>query len=261
MDRSTKRLTLFSWGYYGWGNATRQLVKAVDAVEASRGFAPPLFVDIRIQRSVRAKGFNGGAFEKLVGSNRYRWMKLLGNRRIVNRKGAFIQIAEPKAAGELLELAAETANEGRRIIFYCSCEWPKWNGHVNCHRQTVASLLIRRARNAGIPANVIEWPGGRPERIELDVKSDAFRKIERGQLSIPLGTRVDLARMAGFGIASIDKLRCGSDAIHRVVGPAAWKSGKWVLPVLPEFDAENLADLRRQIARFRRATGLEPQVT
>jgi hypothetical protein len=46
--------TLFTWGYYGWGNATPQLVEAVDAVEHSRGFAPPLFVDIRIRRSVRA---------------------------------------------------------------------------------------------------------------------------------------------------------------------------------------------------------------
>lgn len=256
-----KRLTIFSWGYYGWGNATLQLVKAVDAVEASRGFAPPLFVDIRIQRSVRAKGFNGGAFEKLVGLDRYRWMKSLGNKRIVSRKGAFIQIAEPKAAAELLELAAEVADEGGRIIFFCGCEWPKWDGHVNCHRQTVANLLIRRARNADIPANVIEWPGGRPERIQLNMKPDVFRKIERGQSSIPLGTRVDLARTAGLGIASIATLRCGQETIHRVVRPAAWKSGKWVLPMLSEFDAENFADLRREIVRFRRATGLEPQVT
>jgi len=44
------RLTLFSFGYYGWGNHTRDLVEAVDTVEASRGFAPPTFVDIRIRR-------------------------------------------------------------------------------------------------------------------------------------------------------------------------------------------------------------------
>jgi hypothetical protein len=39
-------ITLFSWGYWGWGNVTRQFVEAVDAAEASRGFAPPLFVDV-----------------------------------------------------------------------------------------------------------------------------------------------------------------------------------------------------------------------
>ena len=54
--------TLFTWGYYGWGNATSQLVEMVDAVERARGFAPPMFVDIRIRRAVRAKGFQGDAF-------------------------------------------------------------------------------------------------------------------------------------------------------------------------------------------------------
>jgi hypothetical protein len=36
--------TLFTWGYYGWGNHTPDLVKAVDAVETNRGFQPPMFV-------------------------------------------------------------------------------------------------------------------------------------------------------------------------------------------------------------------------
>lgn len=49
--------TIFTWGYYGWGNHTPQLLDAVDAVETSRGFEPPMFVDIRIRRTVRAKGF------------------------------------------------------------------------------------------------------------------------------------------------------------------------------------------------------------
>lgn len=68
---------LFSWGYYGWGNHTDRLVEAVDAVEESRGFRPPVFVDIRIRRSVRAVGFNGTRFEKLLGPERHRWMPSL----------------------------------------------------------------------------------------------------------------------------------------------------------------------------------------
>ena len=60
-----KRLTLFTWGYYGWGNATEQFIESVDAVETSRGFKPPVFVDVRIQRSGRAEGFKGAAFENL----------------------------------------------------------------------------------------------------------------------------------------------------------------------------------------------------
>ena len=66
------KTTIFTWGYYDWGNHTLQLV---EAIERSRGFEPPLFVDIRIRRTVRAKGFQGNAFEKLLGQDRHRWMK------------------------------------------------------------------------------------------------------------------------------------------------------------------------------------------
>jgi hypothetical protein len=51
--------TIFTWGCDGWGNHTADLAEAVDAVETSRGFQPPIFVDIRIERSVRAAGFTG----------------------------------------------------------------------------------------------------------------------------------------------------------------------------------------------------------
>jgi len=49
--------TLFSWGYWGWGNATGQLVEATNAAEHARGFKPPIFVDIRLRRQGRAQGF------------------------------------------------------------------------------------------------------------------------------------------------------------------------------------------------------------
>jgi hypothetical protein len=110
-------LTLFSFGYYGWGNATPKLVELVDAVERGRGFAPPVFVDIRIRRSVRAVGFNGSAFENLLGADRHRWMSALGNRHILTREGPFIQIARPDAAYELLDLAVDLADRGRRLLF------------------------------------------------------------------------------------------------------------------------------------------------
>jgi hypothetical protein len=114
---ATKPITLFSFGYWGWGSATRQLVKAMDAVEKSRGFDPPLFVDIRISRSVRAKGFNGTAFEKIVGQDRYVWMEGLGNRAIQTGIGR-IDIKDPSAAESLLVLAAENARRPRRVIFF-----------------------------------------------------------------------------------------------------------------------------------------------
>src|ERR1700722_15415424 len=101
--------TIFTWGYYGWGNATPSLVEAVDAVESSRGFEPPIFIDIRIRRTVRAQGFQGNHFETLLGPSRHRWMKGLGNKFIVNRTGPSVQIADPKAADDLLDFALEAA--------------------------------------------------------------------------------------------------------------------------------------------------------
>src|SRR5579883_3229098 len=85
-------LTMFTWGYDGWGSSTRQLKEAVDAVEQERGFDPPLFVDLRISRSVRAEGFRENAFEKAVGRGRYQWMPSLGNKRLTRRTGPRIQI-------------------------------------------------------------------------------------------------------------------------------------------------------------------------
>jgi hypothetical protein len=36
------KITIFTWGYYGWGNHTPEFVEAVDAVERSRGLKPPM---------------------------------------------------------------------------------------------------------------------------------------------------------------------------------------------------------------------------
>ena len=35
-----KRITLFSWGYWGWGNSVNKFIEATDAVEAARGYSP-----------------------------------------------------------------------------------------------------------------------------------------------------------------------------------------------------------------------------
>ena len=78
-------LTMFSWGYWGWGNATKQLVESVDLAEKRRGFRPPIFVEIRILRQGRAKGFVGSVFRDLVGASRYRWMPDLGNLAVAQR--------------------------------------------------------------------------------------------------------------------------------------------------------------------------------
>src|SRR5262245_20099758 len=102
------RLSTFTWGFWGWGAATRQLVQAVDLAETGRGFAPPVFVDIRYRRTGRAPGFKGPAFEDLLGWRRYRWIPTLGNSSIGT--GRAPRIACPAAANQLLDLALDAAD-------------------------------------------------------------------------------------------------------------------------------------------------------
>jgi len=123
-----RMLTLFTWGYWGWGNATHELIRAVDATERRRGFKPPIFFDIRVSRSVRATGFQGSAFEQVLPRGRYRWFPRLGNERVTSHE-AGCKIAEPFAAKILLEEALNHAGDNRRIIFFCACEFPRF-----CHR-------------------------------------------------------------------------------------------------------------------------------
>jgi hypothetical protein len=104
-------------------------VRAVDAVEASRGFEPPFFADIRIHRSVRAVGFRGPAFGRLLGEERYRWMKALGNTSKVTGRGHH-EIADPKAAESLLDLALRAAERRQRVIFFAAASWPAGKGRT-----------------------------------------------------------------------------------------------------------------------------------
>jgi hypothetical protein len=252
-------VTLFTWGYYGWGNHTPNLVEAVDAVETSRGFQPPLFVDIRIRRSVRAAGFTGTAFEKLLGEKRHLWMKSLGNKAIVTGTGPLIQIADPSAADELLCLSIELARHKQRLIFFCSCQWPRMEGEISCHRATVAALVLEAAKRRGIHVKVVEWPGGEPQRIELEVQPKDFAAVRKGRLSVPLGPRFDLAEHAGLPWCSIATLRSGDETLHRVVGPAICQTTGWALPVLWRAGdpTAGLKEHEQETGKLRRAWGLE----
>ncbi len=253
-------VTVFTWGYYGWGNHTRRLVEAVDAVEASRGFQPPLFVDIRIRRSVRAAGFTGPAFEKLLGQDRHRWMKSLGNKFIETRTGKPIQIAQPQAADELLDLAIESGTHKRRLLFFGSCQWAKSGGKIACHRCTVAGLVLKAARRRRVATEVVEWPGGAPKRIELDVSAAHFAAVRKGRMTVPLGTSVDLATVAGLPWCSVATLHAGGETIRRLVGPVVRIGGGWALPVLFFFfdpDA-TLNEYETEAVKLRKSWGLEP---
>jgi hypothetical protein len=251
-------ITIFTWGYYGWGSHTPQLVAAVDAVETSRGFEPPFFVDIRIRRNVRAAGFTGNAFEKLLGETRHRWMKSLGNQSIVTRTGPDIQIADPAAADELLDLAINTAQRKQRLLFFCGCQWPRFEGEIACHRTTVAELMLKAARKCREQVEIVEWPGGAPKQIELAVTSLLFAAIRKGRMTVPLGNQVNLVEIAGLPGGSIAVIRSDGEKLYRVVGPAISQKDGWALPVLLYFPdpATGLSEYEQEADKLRRGWGL-----
>ena len=250
-------ITLFSFGYWGWGNAVPQLVEAIDAVEKSRGFAPPIFADIRISRSVRAAGFDGNAFEKVVGAARYRWMDSLGNLAI--KTGGEMRIKDPAAAGALLNLAQDASTSKQRVIYYCACPTP-----CHCHRYVVSKLVLEVAKTRAQPVEIVEWPGGEPAatEIEIPLPRAAFDKVRRGATSVPLPTSVDLAKMAAVPWYSLLLVRPeGEDAVptwRLVTGPARYRKANWYLPVHGALDEMAPEAMRAEVMRAREDQGYQP---
>lgn len=267
IDRASSgnSITLFSWGYWGWGNATDKQVKAIDAVETNRGYKEPLFVDTRISRSVRAKGFTGDAFKQTVGESRYRWMPDLGNERVLQNAGPAIQIKNPKAAKDLLCLAEKIAEEKRRLIFFCSCLYPYREDDPHaCHRVTIARLLLEAAGQRQTPIDVVEWPGGSPVDIMISKKKFA-RALLNKRKSIPLGARLPVARRLGLPWGSLVRVTSGKNPIFVVSGPARYgyvgNGRSWFLPVPWEPAGTNVEELKRTAKTRRREYGLEVRST
>jgi hypothetical protein len=243
--------TLFSWGYFGWGNATDRLIRIVDAIERERGFDPPLFADTRIRRSVRARGFQGSAFAERLGPARHRWMRGLGNEAIRTGEGG-IRISDPAQADELLGLAL--ADGSRRVIFFCSCQWPMRAGTVVCHRRVVGDLVLDAAGKRAEDVEVVEWPGGEPGEAAHDVTPEVLASVRRGRAAVPLGPSLPVAELRAAGWGSVVRLCCGDEA-KVVTGPARFRAGTWELPVLELLDEDEEAEARGHA--LRRSFGLE----
>lgn len=256
-------VTLFSWGYWGWGASTRQLVQAADAAEAAKGFRPPIFLDVRLRRQGRAKGFVGNAFRDLVGESRYCWMEDLGNLAIATGGGG-VRIKNPAAVSELLERAARAADEGRRVIFYCACDFPSMDGKLTCHRLEIADRLLEHAKKVGRSVAIVEWPGGMPIETRLKVDAKLVSAVMRGRRSIPF-TSDRLDDFAGLPWGSLLALECAGDVRTQyvAVGPARFaastkRSGFWYLPVIaPPGPGVSKETLLRHAARWRKAHGLD----
>lgn len=253
-------LTLFTWGYWGWGNATDRLIQAVDTVEASRGYKPPLFIDIRISRSVRAPGFNGRAFEHALGSRRYRWLDDLGN--LAVKVGGAMRIKVPAAANTLLDIGVACARSAQRLLFFCSCEFPGAESQNGCHRVPVAGLVLEAASRRRRPVQVVEWPGGEAqlEGLEVELSRAAYDKVRRGASSIPLEEPFSLAKMAAvpwYSLVTI--LQKGEKAppeLLLLTGPARYKKGGWYLPIYERIDPCLPPDqIRRRVEESREKGG------
>jgi hypothetical protein len=243
------RVTIFSWGYWGWGTDAALFVKAVDAVEAKRGFVPPIFADVRISRSVRALHFRGAGLEKLVGTDRYRWMDGLGNLAVQDPSLGRIKINRPKDAELLLDLALEVAERNQRILFFCACEEP-----ANCHRKSVGDLVLKEAGSRGQQIEIVEWPGGPAETLEERVPEAMFRKVQNGAKNLPLSARPDLARYGSIGWGSVVAVCHRDSRLVFVTGPAAYHLNRWALPLLSDpFDS--VEDALDYSTRFRKRSG------
>ena len=257
-----KPVTIFSWGYWGWGNATHQLKEVVDAVEKARGFKPPLFVDIRFKRQGRAPGFVGDRFADVLGGGdrRYIHMVDLGNANIGSRKRRRVKISNPSAATSLLKLALVRARENQRLIFFCACPWPRWDGKLDCHRDAVGSLLLQAARRTGKDVEIIEWPGGSPVARSFEVRPAVYEAIRKGGQNVPLGKSFDFSRLGTLPWGSIVTLDSTAGSLRIITGPATY-SGEWFLPLIEYLDAEaSLAEIAASGEQIRRDRGLNPRV-
>jgi hypothetical protein len=248
--------TVFCWGYDGWGNSTEQLVQIVDHIEYDRGFDPPLFVDIRRHRSVRAVGFQGNAFELLVGSDRYRWLPGLGNTAAETGESG-IRIADPSEAEYLFDLVLSQPN--RRVIFFCGCRWPNVKRRVSCHRRIVGNLLRAVARRRAVSLQVIEWPGGEPSECDRELKVDGERMqaIRTGRSFLPLSLRLPPQHLRGLAWGSLLWLKAGKEYVGILTGPAQYRAGEWKLPILEGVDADKADVAMARALVLRQEFGLE----
>jgi hypothetical protein len=252
-----RKLTIFSWGYWGWGSSAAQFVKAADAVEAARGYEPPLFVDVRLQRSVRAANFNGSTFKELVGEKRYRWMNKLGNMAIADRSLKKLTIKDPHEAETLLDLALECEKENRRLLFFCACPVPK-----ECHRYEVGRLILKAAKRRGINAEVVEWPGGEPQDLQERCSEDILKRMQKGVQMFPLSAEPDLVKYGGLPWGSVVEVTGGSERLSFISGPAIYKKDNWGLPVVFYYDRFDDPSQARELALPERsARGYDPRTS
>jgi hypothetical protein len=254
-----KKLTAFSWGYWGWGTKAERFIEAAAAHEAAAGFEPPAFADVRLRRSVRAEHFKDNHFAKIVGQDRYKWFPGLGNAHIATHKRG-MRIAKPDEAEDLLEYIKAQAKLKRRVMFFCACEWIMTDGKPSCHRHAVADLLLAAARKQGINLEIVEWPGDEPIEVDIDC-DDEIRKTLKNT-AVSLGPVLPEDGLATLPWGSVVNFVCEEDRTPTpiVTGPAIFKKGHWRLPIILELPEDNDLDtVAEQVWALREDHGFEPR--
>jgi hypothetical protein len=251
----------FMWGYWGWGGSTNELVEAFDAAEAQRGYEPPVFVDVRIRREVRAVGFRGDAFEKLLGKGRYVWLQDLGNEGVLDHGP--LRLRDPRVTNDLLDIIVEKDRERRRVLFYCACETPRTNGALSCHRDYIAELLTNDARQRRIVLSVSEWPGGVPRRLIARFPAAAVRAAQSETANgVPMPKEISPAIGVSLPWGSYAVAEGPDSLVPLVVGPAIHRQGQWSLQRrLATPGGSNEAQWQRTILACRKAWGYEPRLS
>jgi hypothetical protein len=156
----------------------------------------------------------------------------LGNEAIKTGVGR-IAIRNPNAAETLLALALENTRRPRRVIFFCSCQWPQWGHGRHCHRVTVGSLLLKAARRRNTPIAIVEWPGGTPQEVELQLSLDVVRK-SRKATTVRLGKFLPTPDLLGLPWGSLVRVGDPEYPSSCFVGPAQFSGGTWALPKLAD---------------------------
>ena len=252
-------LSMFSWGYSGWGSATPQLKKAVDVVERARQYEPPFFVDIRMKRSGRAAGFQDTAFEKVMGKNRYRWMRALGNKKIRSAPGRKFRSTSPKQSRSCSAWRCRSDQSASEFIFFCQCPEPGTTHNPSCHRVVVASALLKVARQRNVDLTISEWPGGASRQISREITDSQAESILRGRRSLPLGRRLPAIELLGLPWDSIVQFHSPAHSFRALADAARFTGGQWLLPI--PFGAANETDgittLAKRAERDRRLLGVQ----
>jgi hypothetical protein len=254
-------LEAFMWGYWGWGGSTRELVEAFDAAEAQHGYEPPVFVDVRIRREVRAVGFRGNAFEKLLGGDRHVRMRGLGNKAVL--EGGPMDLLDPRVVDDLLDLIVKNDRARRRVIFFCACEMPRNAGERWCHRDLIAELLVKMARRRQVALSVVEWPGGAPQRmITRFSRAAAKAGLSDKAKSLPMPMEISLAVGVSLPWGSYALVDGPDGLVPLVLGPAIHRQGGWSLQRRwPTLDGSSEAQWQRHILAYRKAWGYEPRLS